>query len=140
MALTNAQRVEIRRCLGWSARFRQFDSRLEQAMNALDAMFSTDPDTTTQVIGYLASVAAVEVELLDAHTNAQAEQLGAIKLDGAKLIGILRSEGRRFVGQLSATLGVPVRHDIFSGRAPSTFASPSGMVSQGGSGNLPRLG
>jgi hypothetical protein len=140
MALTNAQRVEIRRCLGWSARFRQFDSRLEMAFNALDAMFAEDPDTTTLVLGLLPKIAAVEAELLDAHTNLQAEKLGSISLDGAKQIAVLRSEGRRFVGQLSATLGVPVRHDIFSGRAPSTFASPRGMVPEAGGGNLPRLG
>jgi len=109
-------------------------------MNALDAMFAEDPDTTTKVLGFLTSIASVEQELLDAHLNCQAEKLGSITLDGQKLIGILRSEGRRFVGQLAATLGVPVRHDIFSGRAPSSFASPSGMVPVSGGRNLPRLG
>lgn len=140
MALSNANRVEIRRCLGWSARFRQFDSRLEQAMNALDAMFSTDPDTTNEVLGFLTSIQNVEAEILSAHTNLQAMKLGSIELDGVKQIGMLRSEGRRFVGQLAATLGVPVRHDIFSGRAPQSFASATGMVPADGRGNLPRMG
>ena len=33
MALTDTQRQKVRMYLGWSERFHQYDSRLEQAMN-----------------------------------------------------------------------------------------------------------
>lgn len=141
MPLTNPQKVSIRYYLGWSARFRQFDSRLEQAFSAVDALESQgDPDTLAEIAALLSSLSDIETKILAAHTNLQAVKLGSIELDGVKQIGMLRSEGRRFVGRLSATLGVPTRHDVFSGSAPKAFASARGMVPAEGRGNLPRMG
>lgn len=141
MALTNSQKVQIRLYLGWSARFRQFDSRLEGAFHALDALETDgDPDTLAMVVDILADLADLEPMIVDAYSRLQATKLGSIDLDAVKEIGMLRSEGRRLVGRLSATMGIPVRHDVFSGRAPSAFASPRGMVPETNGGNLPRLG
>lgn len=140
MALTNPQRVQIRLYLGWSARFRQFDSRLEMAMNAIDAQATDDPDTLAEVAALLVALAAMEPRLTDAYLRLQATKLGSIDLDARAEIAVLRSEGRRLVGRLSSTLGVPVRHDVFSGRAPAAFASASGMIPAEGRGNLPRMG
>ena len=41
MAITEAQRVKVRLYCGWSARFWQTDTTLEQSLNALE----TKPET-----------------------------------------------------------------------------------------------
>lgn len=138
MALTNAQKVQIRLYLGWSARFRQTDSRLEQSFSALDMLETQgDPDTLASVASILEALVALEPVIVDAYSRLQAIKLGAIDLNAVTEIGMLRSEGRRLVGRLASTLGVPVRHDVFAGKGPTGFAGPGGM---GGAGNLPRLG
>lgn len=135
LILTTAERASIRLYCGWSGRWRQTDSRLEQAMNALDM---ADDDTMAEVRTLLASLASVDTELVDAHKRIKAAKLGSLELSQAGRRGdeieVLRSEGRRFVGRLAATLGVEARQDVFSGSLPRT-------VYRGGSrSNLPPLG
>ena len=129
MAFTEAQRVKIRLYLGWSARFHQFDSRLEQAMNAVDTL----ADTETEVEAILADLATIETELADAHGRLKAMKVGSIDLPGHKEIQALRSEGRRHVGRLAATLGVEVRHDAFGAGRYRHFATRYGLI---GGGNV----
>lgn len=124
MAFTEAQRVKIRSVLGWSARFHQNDSRLEQAMNAVDTL----PDTQTECEDRLASIADIATKLTDAHNRLKAMQVGSIVLPGKNEVAMLRSEGRRHVGSLAATLGVEVRHDVFGTGRYRAFASPAGLV------------
>ena len=120
MALTAVQRADVRAALGWSARFHQFDSRLEQAMNAL----ATEPEAEAQVIALLAEVTDIETKLKAAHSRLKATKVGSINLDGLRTEQAgLRAEGRRHTGKLAAILGVERRHDIFSSSGPRTFAS-----------------
>jgi hypothetical protein len=121
MALTAAQRTQIRLVTGWQDGFGQFDSRLEQAMNYADSR----PELLAQLQnaidgsppGLLASIAAIDTKLLGAHTRMKALAAGSLTLNPAELQQ-LRSEGRRFVGRLCAILGVEARHDYFSGSLP----------------------
>jgi hypothetical protein len=121
MALTAAQRTQIRLVTGWQDGFGQFDSRLEQAMNYVDsrpemlALLQNAIDGTPP--GLLASIAAIDVKLLGAHTRMKALAAGSLTLNPAELQQ-LRSEGRRFVGRLCSILGVESRHDYFSGSLP----------------------
>ena len=123
MALTATQRADVRTALGWSARFHQTDSRLEQAMNALAA----EPESETQVIALLAEVVDIKTKLKTAHSRLKAVKVGSINLDGLRteIVG-LRMEGQRHTGEIAAILGVERRHDIFSSSAPRGFASASG--------------
>lgn len=134
-SFTDTQRANIRLYLGWSARFHQTDSRLEQAMSAVD--MESSGATNTICVALLASLADIEAKLLDAHNRLKAMQVGSITLPGKNELGLLRSEGRRFAGKLAATLGVEVRHDVFSGSGPREFASADGNV---GGGNFYRHG
>ena len=109
MALTEAQRVKVRFYLGWSARFHQTDSRLEQAMNAIAA----EAETQTQVETQLTALDDITTKLTASHARLKALQVGSIQLPGALEVSVLRSEGRRHAGALAATLGVDVRHDAF---------------------------
>ena len=134
MALTATQRAQVRLYCGWTARFRQTDSRLEQSMNALDA---GDAETITVAAGMLVSLVDIDTKLVDAHKRIKANTVGSIKLTEEKEIGILRSEGRRFAGRLASLLGVEVRHDVFSGNGPSWWSGTNGPT---GGGNLPPRG
>lgn len=134
---TSAERASIRLYCGWSARFRQTDSRLEQSMNALD---EGDDDTMAEVRLLLGKLAQVDVDIEAARPLLQAAKVGSIELQAVVQIGMLRSEGRRYVGRLAATLGVEVRQDVYSGRGPSGRAGTYGMMPGSGGGNLPPLG
>lgn len=135
MALTEQQRDSVRQYVGWTFRFRQTDSQLELALNAVDQ------DTVVQatVVAVLASLANIDTLISAAYSRIQAKALvGEVELMESQEIAILRSEGRRFVGRLAGYLGVPVRQDVYGSGLPHQFAGYAGPY--GGTGNLPRLG
>lgn len=147
MALSPAQRVQVRTYLGWSARFHQMDSALEQAMNALDQ----DADSLSLVTralndplgpGLLASIVDVDTKLVGADTTLLVSAAGTVQLDPARQVALLRSKGRMFVGRLAALLGVPVREDYFAGAGPKGPFWGMAGTNGGGlpGGNMPRLG
>lgn len=137
MALTTAQRAEIRFFCGWSARFRQTDSRLEQALNALDG----DADTLALFTNILAPVDGSPPGLIACCRDAMAQlrlamkrkkasKVGSIELNAGELEHI-RGLGRQYSNQMCAILGVPRRVDVFSESGASTFASSSGPEPSG---------
>jgi hypothetical protein len=126
MALTNAQKADTRAYLGWSARFHQFDSRLEQAMSAL----ATEPEHEAQVIVLLASILDIKTKLVASHSRLKASKVGSIDLNPAE-IPMLRKEGKRFVGEIASILGVETRRDIFGSSPNSVFASAGGSYGGG---------
>jgi hypothetical protein len=143
VALSAAERAQVRTYLGWSARFHQMDSALEQAMNALDQDADSLALVQTPVTGHLARIADVDAKLLAADTTLLVDAAGTVKLDPARQVALLRSKGRMFVGRLAALLGVPVREDYFAGVAPKgPFWGMAGSHGGGlpGGGNLPSLG
>lgn len=142
-AFTLAQRAQIRTYLGWTARFAQTDTRLEWAMNAIDA--DSDTSNHDNVVALLAQITTMKNTTIPAtYGRLKATEVGSIKISGAggkmEEIGILRSEGRRMVGELAVIFGVEVRHDIFSGSGPSHFTDRHGQHLGLGKGGLPRLG
>jgi len=123
MALTAQQRADVRTALGWSARFHQFDSRLEQAFDAL----ATEPEHETQVIALLAEVVDIKTKLKDAHKRLKALKVGSIELNALRIeLTGLRLEGMRHTAELAAILGVERRHNIFGSGSSSTFAGFKG--------------
>jgi hypothetical protein len=135
--LSAAERANVRLYLGWVDRFRQTDSRLEQALNAVDG----DTDAYNIVESILASIAALETDITAAYKRFKAVKVGSIELEGDKELGLLRSEGRRFSGRLASFLGVEIRHDVWSGSGPRSYSSWGGLVPAGdGGGGLPPMG
>jgi hypothetical protein len=122
---TEAQRAKVRWYLGWSARFHQSDSRLEQAMNAVD-METTDA-THDLIIANLTAMDAINTRIVGAYDRLKALKVGSIDLPGHQEIGLLRSEGRRLGGAVAAALGVPTRHDVWSGTGNKSFAGWDGL-------------
>jgi hypothetical protein len=146
--LSTAQKARVRFYLGWSARFHQFDSRLEQAMSSLEASSIEDPDTLGQITnlltsdppGLLAQLADVDARMAPAYVRLKAKKIASIELPEDGEIAMLRSEGRRYVGRLAALLGVEVRQDVFSGRLPRSFATARGLIPGGSGSNYPPMG
>jgi hypothetical protein len=116
MALTETQRAAVRLYLGWSARFHQFDSRLEQALDAVGSLPESAALITASISstppGLLALLADLESRIRGAYGRLKAGKVGSIELNAGE-IGQLRSEGRRLVGQLATLLGVEVGSDPF---------------------------
>lgn len=111
MALTNAQKVSIRYWLGYSGRFFQTDSVLEQAMSSVD-----DADFEAQIATVLSSLSTIDGQCTTARANAGLKQVDEVVFqDGnnSSLRGLLE-EGSMMVGRLAAMLAVPVRHNPFS--------------------------
>jgi hypothetical protein len=140
MAFTDAQKVSIRNYLGWTIRFRQTDTRLEQALNTISQDIYVEDQT--KILAILAELATIDAALVSARGRLKALAVGSITLPGKNEIGMLRSEGRRLVGRLAVEMGVAVRHDVFSGSGPRFFATLDGPDKSGatGGGNMMKQG
>lgn len=126
MALTEDQKFKIRLYLGWSERFHQFDSELEQAMSALE----TRPAAEAGVISLLGECERIDQAITAAEGRLKATTVGAIQLNTME-INQLRGRGRQFVGRIASILGVEVRNDVFSEALPSARATRFGMAGGG---------
>lgn len=122
MALSEANKAKIRFYLGWPERFHQTDSSLEQAMLAID----TKPDAQTLIEAELTRLASIDTKIDDSANRFKAMKVGSIELPGGLELGLLRSQGRAAVGRIASILGVNVRHDVFSGTGPTSFATWDG--------------
>lgn len=126
MALTEDQKFQIRLYTGWSERFHQFDSALEQAMSALE----TRPSAEAGVIALLADCARIDTAITAAEARIKAMSVGPIELNNGE-INQLRDRGRQFAGRIASILGVEIRNDVFSGASPDARASAFGMIGGG---------
>jgi hypothetical protein len=114
VALTDSQKASVRLYAGWSARFRQYDTRIEQSMSALE----TFPEHEAQVVSLLESLADIDSKLTASHARLKASEVGSIKLNPSEL-PMLRSEGRRLVARLCSILGVERGVDVYGSGAVS---------------------
>lgn len=138
MALTDAQRAEIRMFLGWTPRYGQTDNALERAMNAIET-FPADESLITNAIGddppgLLASIKDVDSKLIVAHGRLKADNVGSIQLNRREMSQLYR-DGKRMVGRLARLLGVEVRGGPFSsgrgGRASAYGPAARNAILQG---------
>lgn len=127
MALTEAQKVDLRMYLGWSDRFHQFDSELEHAIAAMESR----PATEAKVLELVAECERVDALIQGAESRLKASVVGPITLNSAE-IEQLRQRGRTAVGRISTILGVDVREDVFGPNLPRARATRFGMIGGGG--------
>lgn len=132
--LTEAQQASIRVYTGYTGRFRQFDTRLDQSMRAIQTTPESEAYVTNPIDGdppgMLALCRDIDDKLTAAHGRLRVSKVGSIELNLAE-IAMLRSEGRRHVGRLCALLGVERGEDAF-GEGRGAFAS---AISGQGYGN-----
>ena len=110
MALTDAEKAEIRRYLGYSDLNRLYTLPIEPAMNALS------PEGETQVKGYLVDLADLQARLKAAWDRSKVLIVEDITLAHQKELAFLRSEGQRLVQDLATALSVrPLRKPFSPG-------------------------
>lgn len=127
MAFTEAQKVDLRFYLGWSAKHFQFDSELEQSISAVEAK----PDTEAKIIAQLVELARIDAAIVACEARFKAAQVGSIKLTMGNELALLRSRGRQEVGRTASTMGVEARHDVFSGSLPRNRSTRWGQTGSG---------
>lgn len=108
MAFSETERSQIRLYLGWSGRFHQTDSRLEQAMNSVSS------ETEARVRAELARCIALDTKIDDCSKRFKAAVVGSITLPGSTELALLRSQGKQAAGRMAATLGVELRANAFA--------------------------
>lgn len=119
MALTQPQRQQCRLYLGRTRVNAQVDRTLENALNAVDTFDTSDPAAGAQLQATIGELLA-ELVRIDTQINEhRAKRTKFSKAEDVTFAGPmelveLRSIGRQLVGRLSAQLGVPVGHDVFS--------------------------
>jgi len=132
VALTGTQKAKIRKYLGWSARFVQFDRALDGAFEAI----ATTPEQEAEVVIDLDECIRLDAAIVAAEARLKATSVGPIDLNGGE-IGALRARGRTHVGRIATALGVEVREDSFGPDLPRFRAGPWGPS---GGGNQQRHG
>jgi hypothetical protein len=138
MALSDSSKAQIRLYLGYSGKYFQIDSVLEQAMNSVAA----DPDMQTILETLIARCQDVDAKLQasDNRQKMQSADQGAIVYRGPVELAALRSQGRMAVGRMAAMLGVECRHDAFSPSLSNTAPVLFGGLWGNGRGNTMRMG
>lgn len=138
-AYSEADRVEIRRYLGFGDLYLQLDPRLESAITSSQAVADggTRPTSdaqlaiqgliygrTTKNNRYIRGLQDIEADLSDLQLQQGATKADEVELDAARQAALLEDAGRRLVHQLARMLDTFPRADVFS-------ASPTLSTSQG---------
>mgnify|MGYP003534394906 FL=1 len=136
MAFTEAQRVKLRKFLGYPVVFRSYNPRLESAFDVIGGR----PDTQASVEDLITKIDAVDLTLASALSLAglkRAEEVEWYQAMSGKGISApmaaAMAQGRMLIGRLSTTFGVPVESDYFgSGGYSGDNFMGAGMQRSGG--------
>ncbi|HEY2517080.1 MAG TPA: hypothetical protein VGI39_39680 [Polyangiaceae bacterium] len=145
MAFVEADRVQIRKYLGFASIYLTQDPRLESAITALQSQAdhgtqpTSDAETEVKALLYGAPAGTASNGAVLPPRNGltwiayQIEQkmvaqqgagaVASLRLDSARNVGLLRSIGRQLVHQLSTMLDTVPRRDVFG---------PADMTDDGG--------
>lgn len=111
MPFTATEKTRIRMLLGWGARFWQLETRLE---NAMDAVEQNLPEETTKIQSILTALTAIDVQITDALGTVGVTGVSSIKLDSDQGLSHLRNEGKRQVEAIATILQVPIKKNYYS--------------------------
>jgi hypothetical protein len=121
--------------LGFSGIFLQADPRLETALTSVlaraDGGTRPDDSTETQIRGWLTQLAHVESRLEELWDEAEALKLDSLGVDPYRAVVLMRSEGRRVVGNIARALATAPRHDVFSEPETNPHGSPFPDIDDG---------
>lgn len=128
MAFTEAERVKIRRYLGYSRRYVSSDPRLESAITTIQSTADggSFPDSTSEaeIRTILAALATVETQLDECSAAAMALRDGDSEIDFGYRFQVARTRGRMLVGSLSDVLEISPIRDIFSPKRSAPLGGP----------------
>ncbi|GAC1576986.1 MAG: hypothetical protein NVS3B7_10130 [Candidatus Elarobacter sp.] len=122
MAWTEAERVSIRRYLGFSRFYLTEDPRLESAITGVQQVSDGGlfPDTSTEVAirGMLASLATIETQMDECAAYAMAMSDNGTSVDYGYRMQLAMKRGRLYIGAISDALQCSPRRDYFSSVRP----------------------
>lgn len=109
MAITDTERAQIRRALGYWDQTQGFYSKLE------GTIFTVSAEGELQIRQYLTEIAEIDVQIREARMKRiKASRVEDIHVAGPDEILMLYHEGNRLCRQISLILGVPVLHFPFA--------------------------
>jgi hypothetical protein len=125
---TEADRVQVRRWLGFSNLYLSVDPRLEGSLVAIQSVADggSRPDNAAELAikSHLAKLTAIEARTEDLHIQMAVGKVDdEVELDAPRGLQALRSLGRQYVGHISDALGVKPLRDVFSPAELSDYAS-----------------
>jgi hypothetical protein len=112
MAFTPTEKTRIRMLLGWGARLWQLETRLENAMDAVEQQL---PEETALIQSTLVALAALDTKITSATDTVGVSNVDTIALDSDQGISHLRAEGRRLVESIATILQVPIKRNYYGG-------------------------
>jgi len=112
MPFTSTEKAKIRELLGWGARFWQLETRLENAMEAVE---ETLPEETALIQGIIVQLADIDAKITDALGTVGVFKVDTIGLDSDQGISHLKNEGRRLVEAIATILQVPIKRNYYGG-------------------------
>lgn len=112
MAFTATEKTRIRMLLGWGARFWQLETRLE---NAMDAVEQTLPDEQAKIQAILVQLTDIDTKITDALGTVGVTGVSSIHLDSDQGLSHLRAEGRRLVEAIGTILQVFIKKNYYGG-------------------------
>ncbi len=133
-AWTSAERVSIRKYLGFPTLFRQIEPRIENAIQSVQAVADGGvlPDDSTQASmrAVLAKLDSLETKISDLYCQFQIEQVGKeeLHLNMSMALAMFKSEGRRLIHQLSIPLGTRVVRDYFGQSEMADYNSSNPFI------------
>lgn len=107
MALTEAQKAQVRRYLGYPDVNRGSHHEIEGAFGSLSA------EGETIVTGLLTQLAAVQTALQDAWTRQKVSRAEEVTLTADGELRAMRMEGKRLAADLGGVFGLAPRRDVF---------------------------
>lgn len=104
MALSDQQRAQVRKYLGWEARFHQVTPELEQALDVLGSL----PGDEAEVLAELGKCQAVDAAMDKVLVTSMAISTGGVETRAAYQLQVLRSKGTGHAARIANMLGVPL--------------------------------
>ncbi|MEO8095793.1 MAG: hypothetical protein ABI632_12805 [Pseudolysinimonas sp.] len=134
MAYTEAERVQVRRWLGYPAvysqSFRGLEDSLDRSLSIAQGGVHTDNSTELAVRGYLANLATIEASWLAYLTQMEVDTADENRIDSLRGLAGVKQIGRMYVGFLADTLDTRPLRDVFM---------PAVADPQGGAWSRPRF-
>ena len=111
MAFTDVEKAQIRRYLGYPDIYRDHTPWLESAMDVVGAR----TEVAAMVSADLVSLAIVETSLTSTLSSGGLKRIDDIEFYEGSQVASISHAGRRLVGRISVTLGIPICSDVFGG-------------------------
>lgn len=117
---TPTERAQIRKYMGYSPLFQDYQSLLESAINAVRARADGGdlPDDSTQesIRAVIAKLISIEDKLQGLWCQFQVSEVGSekLRLNFIQAVSLLKAEGRRLIHQIAIPLGTTPVRDFWS--------------------------